>query len=180
MLFPLSSYARDHKNSRSALIITCFIYLFAFLANTFLLSPQEDVCAEGYNNLAIVVWKMICVQIIPTTLVSISVTGLIVILSRRSRWSCRFGDSVNTSTTTRGLVTSRWMVIIGFLFIVSSLAVFMNNLASPTYMNVLTAHDNCCFDDYRFNAIAVMFWTCVCIRAYVFMLRVRSKRSVKS
>ncbi|KAA3677462.1 uncharacterized protein DEA37_0004635 [Paragonimus westermani] len=71
------------------------------------------------------------------------------------------------------------MVIMGFLFIVSSLAVFVNNLANPTYMNVLTARDNCCVDDYRFNAIAVMFWTCVCIRAYVFMLSSsRSRRDL--
>ncbi|KAF7259685.1 hypothetical protein EG68_03062 [Paragonimus skrjabini miyazakii] len=169
MLFPLSSYARDRKNIRSAIIVTCLLYLFAFLANGFLLSPQEDVCAEAYSNFAVVLWKMICVQILPTTIVSVSVIGLMIILCRRSRWSCRFGGSLNTNTTSRGLATSRWMVIIGLLFLASSLAVFVNNLTHPTYVNTLTAH-NCHVDDYLFNAISIMFWTCVCIRTYVFML----------
>ncbi|KAF6770087.1 hypothetical protein AHF37_11179 [Paragonimus kellicotti] len=170
MLCPLSSYARDRENNRSAIITICLLYLFAFLANSFLLSPEEDVCAGAYSNFAIVLWKMICVQILPTTIVSVSVIGLMVILFRWSRWSRRLGGSLNINTTPRGLVTSRWMVIIGLLYLVSSLAVFVNNLANPTYVNTLTARDNCSLDDYRFNAISVMFWTCVCIRTYVFML----------
>ncbi|VDP93993.1 unnamed protein product [Echinostoma caproni] len=183
ILRPTWSYSLDRSRIRPAIALILTVLMATLIANVFIVLPEEKVCERSYSNLIITWFKMVYSFLVPLPLLSISLIGVTVLLIIRTQSTCLSGPLKKLfpnrgsieNFPSEAIYASQLMLIMGLVTLATSLAILINVTQHATYCCTLTAFTNGTWEDLRFNAISLSFYTAICVRSC--MLIVSSSRT---
>uniref|UniRef100_A0A5K4F4L1 G_PROTEIN_RECEP_F1_2 domain-containing protein n=2 Tax=Schistosoma mansoni TaxID=6183 RepID=A0A5K4F4L1_SCHMA len=185
---PTSSYSMNKKQIKPAALVLLICILVIIGKNSVLLAGSQDVCGEGYTDKTFFLVDLIFKCLIPFILLMTTSIGNLVLMHRQlvkmhaDHMTINKGLSIITMSrkekqklppTTAAMweviFACRMMIVSSIVYIIGALPINLFKLSMSNFKNVLTARDICSVTDIIYNAINIMFWTCVGLRFYLYI-----------